>query len=147
MPRKALVNTKRNVLMPPGHPIILLKSNLFNMAAARSVKRSIIRIIPRVYSISIANRVCTARGRGFRTPGWINTLERYSVLTVRGGKRDLIILFNLPWPYIHRQMWCLRWPRPFLKCKRRMLRLEREQPRRHSLPRLSVKNGRRVLRD
>ena len=33
MPRKALVNTKRIVLMPPGHPTILLKSNLFNMAA------------------------------------------------------------------------------------------------------------------
>ena len=31
---------KRNVLMPPGHPIILLKSNCFNMAAV-SVKRSI----------------------------------------------------------------------------------------------------------
>ena len=30
----------RNVLMPPGHPIILLKSNSFNMAAL-SVKRSI----------------------------------------------------------------------------------------------------------
>ena len=29
MPRKALVNTKRNVLMLPGHPIILLKSNLY----------------------------------------------------------------------------------------------------------------------
>ena len=28
------------LLMPPGHPIILLKSNLFNMAAV-SVKRSI----------------------------------------------------------------------------------------------------------
>ena len=28
------------VLMPPGHPIILLKSNYFNMAAV-SVKRSI----------------------------------------------------------------------------------------------------------
>ena len=40
MPRRALVNTKRNVLMPPGHPIILLKSNLFNMAAV-SVKWSI----------------------------------------------------------------------------------------------------------
>ena len=23
MPRKALVNTKRNALMPPGHPIII----------------------------------------------------------------------------------------------------------------------------
>ena len=32
---------KRNALMPPGHPIILLKSNLFNMAAV-SVKRSIV---------------------------------------------------------------------------------------------------------
>ena len=31
---------KGNVLMPPGHPIILLKSNQFNMAAV-SVKRSI----------------------------------------------------------------------------------------------------------
>ena len=31
---------KRNVLMPPGHPIILLKSNSFSMAAV-SVKRSI----------------------------------------------------------------------------------------------------------
>ena len=40
MPRRALVNTKRNVLMPPGHPIILLKSNLFNLAAV-SVKWSI----------------------------------------------------------------------------------------------------------
>ena len=35
---------KRNVLMPPGHPIILLKSNLFNMAAV-SVKRSIRAVI------------------------------------------------------------------------------------------------------
>ena len=35
--RKALVNTER---VPPGHPIILLKSNKFNMAAL-SVKRSI----------------------------------------------------------------------------------------------------------
>ena len=34
--RKALVNT-RIVLMPPGHPTILLKSNLFNIAAV-SVK-------------------------------------------------------------------------------------------------------------
>ena len=35
MSQKALVNTKRNVLMPtsPGHPIIPLKSNLLNMAA------------------------------------------------------------------------------------------------------------------
>ena len=41
MPRKALVNTKRIVLMPHGHPIILLKSNLLNMAAV-SVKRSIV---------------------------------------------------------------------------------------------------------
>ena len=31
---------QRNVLMPPGHPIILLKSNEFNMGAV-SVKRSI----------------------------------------------------------------------------------------------------------
>ena len=31
---------KRNVFMPPGHPIILLKSNYFNMAAV-SIKRSI----------------------------------------------------------------------------------------------------------
>ena len=37
MPRKALVNTKRIVLMPTGHPTILLKSNLFNMDAV-SVK-------------------------------------------------------------------------------------------------------------
>ena len=29
MSRKALVNTKRNVLMLPRHPIILLKSNLY----------------------------------------------------------------------------------------------------------------------
>ena len=42
MPRKALLNTKRNVLTPTGHPIILLKSNLFNMAAV-SVKRCIRR--------------------------------------------------------------------------------------------------------
>ena len=41
--RKARVNTERVyriVLMPPGHPIILLKSKHFNMAAA-SVKRSV----------------------------------------------------------------------------------------------------------
>ena len=40
--RKARVNTERVywiVLMPPGHPIILLKSKLFNMATV-SVKRS-----------------------------------------------------------------------------------------------------------
>ena len=35
--RKGRVNTER---VPPGHPIILLKSNKFNMAAV-SVKRSI----------------------------------------------------------------------------------------------------------
>ena len=29
MSRKVLVNTERNVLMLPGHPIILLKSNLY----------------------------------------------------------------------------------------------------------------------
>ena len=42
MSQKALVNTKRNVLMPPspGHPTIPLKSNLLNMAAV-SGKRSI----------------------------------------------------------------------------------------------------------
>ena len=42
--RKARVNTGRvygNVLMTPGHPTILLKSNKFNMAAV-SVKRSIV---------------------------------------------------------------------------------------------------------
>ena len=41
--RKARVNTERVyriVLMPTGHPIILLKANKFNMAAL-SVKRSI----------------------------------------------------------------------------------------------------------
>ena len=41
--RKARVNTERVyriVLVPPRHPIILLKSNEFNMAAV-SVKRSI----------------------------------------------------------------------------------------------------------
>ena len=41
--RKARVNTERVyriVLMPTGHPIILLKANKFNMAAV-SVKRSI----------------------------------------------------------------------------------------------------------
>ena len=41
MPRKALVNTKRIVLMPHGHPIILLKSNLLNTTAV-SVKRSVV---------------------------------------------------------------------------------------------------------
>ena len=35
--RKGRVNTER---VPPGHPIILLKSNIFNMAAV-SVQRSI----------------------------------------------------------------------------------------------------------
>ena len=38
--RKALEKYKRNELMPPGHPIILLKSSQFNMAAV-SLKRSI----------------------------------------------------------------------------------------------------------
>ena len=37
VPRSAR-NYKRNALMPPGHPIILLKSNLFNMVAV-SVKK------------------------------------------------------------------------------------------------------------
>ena len=40
MPQKALVNSKQDVLMPPGHPIILLNSNIFNVAAV-SVKRCI----------------------------------------------------------------------------------------------------------
>ena len=40
MSRKALVNSKQDVLMPPGHPIILLNSNIFNVAAV-SVKRTI----------------------------------------------------------------------------------------------------------
>ena len=38
--RKARVNTDQ---VPPGHPIILLKSNKFNMAAV-SVKRSILSL-------------------------------------------------------------------------------------------------------
>ena len=37
--QKVLVNTKLNVLMSPGHPIILPKYNLFNMVAVL-VKRS-----------------------------------------------------------------------------------------------------------
>ena len=37
---KKFVNTNWNVLVPPGHPIIFLKSNLLNMAAV-SVKRAI----------------------------------------------------------------------------------------------------------
>ena len=44
MPRKALVNSKQDVLMPPGHPIILLNSNIFNVAAV-SVKRSILKTV------------------------------------------------------------------------------------------------------
>ena len=40
MSRKALTNTDEMCSCPPGHPIILLKSNEFNMAAV-SVKRSI----------------------------------------------------------------------------------------------------------
>ena len=44
--RKARVNTER---VPPGHPIILLKSNNFNMAAVQ-VKRS----IRTTYSDSVA---------------------------------------------------------------------------------------------
>ena len=39
--RKARVNTER---VPPGHPIILLKSNKFNLAAV-SVKRSFNKMI------------------------------------------------------------------------------------------------------
>ena len=42
MLQKALVYSKQNLLMSPGHSIILLKSKLSNMAAV-SVKRSILR--------------------------------------------------------------------------------------------------------
>ena len=45
--RKAPVNTERVyriVLMPPGHPIILLKSNQFNMTAVSVKKASKIQI-------------------------------------------------------------------------------------------------------
>ena len=42
MLQKALVYSKQNLLMSPGHSIILLKSKLSNMAAV-SVKRSIPR--------------------------------------------------------------------------------------------------------
>ena len=45
--RKTRVNTER---VPPGHPIILLKSNKFNMAAV-SVKRSIIDCLQTGHSI------------------------------------------------------------------------------------------------
>ena len=38
--RKCARKYKRNVLIPPGHPIILLKSKRLNMAAV-SIKRSI----------------------------------------------------------------------------------------------------------
>ena len=38
---KSTQKYKRNVLMPPGHPIIVLKLSLFNMAVV-SVKRSIV---------------------------------------------------------------------------------------------------------
>ena len=53
MPRKALVRAKRNVLMPrpfPEHPIILRKSNLFNMAAV-SAKSSITRVCNRISTV------------------------------------------------------------------------------------------------
>ena len=46
--RKARVNTER---VPPGHPIILLKSNKFNMAAV-SVKRSITGSTPWGFSLN-----------------------------------------------------------------------------------------------
>ena len=42
LPQKTLLNTKLNVLMPPGH--LTVKSNLFNMAAV-SVKRSILMFV------------------------------------------------------------------------------------------------------
>ena len=48
--RKARVNTER---VPPGHPIILLKSNKFNMAAV-SVKRSITGSTPWGFSLNPA---------------------------------------------------------------------------------------------
>ena len=38
VPKSAWKYKRKNVLMPPGHPIILLKSNEFNMAAV-SVKK------------------------------------------------------------------------------------------------------------
>ena len=41
MSRKALKNTNKSVLMAPGHPTILLKSNWFNMAAV-SVKKGLL---------------------------------------------------------------------------------------------------------
>ena len=43
MSRKALENTNEMCSCPPGHPIILFKSNKFNMAAV-SVKTSIMLI-------------------------------------------------------------------------------------------------------
>ena len=64
--RKARVNTER---VPPGHPIILLKSSKFNMAPV-SVKRSIITclchvmwlnsnsIFLRAYSLGMESTIC-----------------------------------------------------------------------------------------
>ena len=46
MSRKVLENTNEMCSCPPGHPIILLKWNYFNMATV-SVKRSIPKDCPR----------------------------------------------------------------------------------------------------
>ena len=59
MPRKALVYSKQNLLMLPGHPIVLFKSKLSNMAAV-SVKRS----IPRCDLKSLMERGSGGGGRG-----------------------------------------------------------------------------------
>ena len=62
MSRKALENTNEIRSCPPGHPIILLKSNQFNMAAV-SVKRSIIchRLTRIIYLMEFEFRLRTVR--------------------------------------------------------------------------------------
>ena len=71
LPQKARVNTER---VPHGHPIILLKSNKFNMAAI-SVKRC------------IGNFRCSKCGRLFLSPTW---LPKWGPKFILRGRRRLI---------------------------------------------------------
>ena len=71
--RKARVNTERVyqiMLMPPGHPTILLKSNSFNMAAV-SVKRSVNLVGDGCYVIVMLGKWT----RGFKPIGKIEYFE------------------------------------------------------------------------
>ena len=77
--RKARVNTER---VPPGHPIILLKSNKFNMAAV-SVKRSIRGLSTIIIPCGLVVRIRRSHRRSLGSIPGVGKIWSSQVLWIR----------------------------------------------------------------